>query len=95
MSSLFPHPVNTQKLGGQSVSGLQLFASMFAVCVVYSVIAVGPVTGRLVGSDALTYAILGVEIVGAITLYAAGLVYAGQLLERRAERVLQALTREA
>jgi hypothetical protein len=95
LSTLFPHPVNTQKLSGQTVSGVQIFAGLIAVGVVYALVAAGPVAGHLLGSTAIAVATLVVELACAAALYSLSLSRGGRLLERRAERIVHTLTREA
>jgi hypothetical protein len=94
LSSLFPHPVSTKKLMGQTASGMQLFASLLMVGVVFSLVAAGPIAGGLLESRVIAPAALAVELACAVALYALSVSRGGRLLERRAERVVEALTKE-
>jgi hypothetical protein len=93
ISCLFPHPIDAQKLTGSTVSGLQVIAGMLVVSLVLGLVALGPVAGRLLASPTVKFVVLGVELVVVAVVYAATLSPTERLFERRAEPIIDALTK--
>src|SRR5207244_1290438 len=62
VSILFPHPASLERVSGSSSSGIQTVMNVFSIVPILLVVAAGPVAGRVLQSDAITYGTLAVEL---------------------------------